>query len=226
MEAYRFKNLVYVPIPKHASRSYIHLFSNVLGWERTETYHVNWETDKVFAHLINPVTRYIKGSTQILTQNNLVHLVDSPDFAKLIKTGYCFDQHTYPLSVMFPLELCYKMEWLMLDHHTITGEKFTQAFLKSHGIDITLETIPKFNVSADRKKIVARKIQALVETNDAMHSLIFLLQEDLNLYNQVNIHTHFYDLESKPWDEISYLTNYVEQHGYEDLKKTRFNLLT
>lgn len=224
MEAYRFKNLVYVPLPKHASKSYIYLFSNVLGWERTETCFVDWETDKVFAHLVHPITRYIKGSVQALTQNNLAHLVDLPDFAKLVSTSCFFDRHAYPLSVMLPLELCYKMEWLLLDHHLVTGEKFTQGFLRSHGIDITTDMIPKFNTSTVEKKIVAKKIKSLVDANNAIDSLIFFLQEDLNLYNQVHIHTHFYNLESKPWTEISYLTNYVEKHGYEHLKKTRFNL--
>lgn len=112
----------------------------------------------------------------------------------------------------------------MLDHHLVPGEQFTQAFLKSHDINITTDMIPKFNTSTVEKKFVAERIKALIDTNNAIDSLIFLLQEDLNLYNQVNIYTHFYNLESKPWSEISYLTNYVDRHGYEYLKKTRFNL--
>ena len=70
MEAYRYKNLVYIPLPKHASRSYTHFFRDVLKWSYIENYNINWTNDIVFAHLVHPITRYVNGVVQILQQTN------------------------------------------------------------------------------------------------------------------------------------------------------------
>ena len=222
MEAYRYKNLVYVAVPKHASRSYIHFFRDVLKWSYTETYNVDWTNDIVFAHLINPITRYVNGVVQVLQQNNLTHLIDSEEFLTLLRTSVFFDQHTYPITRMFDLPQCFQIEWLLLDHHLVSGEKFTQAFLKDHGIDIDIKDIPKLNQS-DRKKLMSRK-KIKIHTDKMLNSLIFVLQEDLNLFNQVAIHTKFFEIDDKPWREISYKKNFVEKYGFDQLKKTRFNL--
>ena len=222
MEAYRYKNLVYVPFPKHASRSYIHFFQDVLKWNRIETYNIDWTNDIVFAHLVHPITRYVNGVVQILQQHNLDHLIESEDFLILLKTSIFFDQHTYPITRMFDLSQCFQIEWLLLDHHSVSGEEFTQAFLKDNGVEIDIKDILKLNQSTGKKVILREKIK--IHTDKILESLIFVLQEDLNLYNQVTIYTKFFEITDKPWKEISYKKNFVEKYGFDQLKKTRFNL--
>jgi hypothetical protein len=222
MEAYRYKNLVYVPLPKHASRSYIHFFRDVLKWRRIETYNIDWTNDVVFAHLVHPITRYVNGVVQVLQQNNLDHLIESEDFLTLLKTSIFFDRHTYPVTRMFDLSQCFQIEWLLLDHDLVTGEEFTQAFLKNYNVEIDIKDILKLNQSTEKKVILREKIRA--HTDKILESLIFILQEDLNLYNQVVIYTKFFEINDKPWSEISYKKNFVEKYGFEQLKKTRFNL--
>ena len=223
MEAYRYKNLVYIPLPKHASASYIHFFRDVLKWEYVETYKIDWTNNIVFAHLVHPITRYVNGVVQILQQNNLDHLIESEDFLTILKTSIFFDQHTYPITRIFDLPQCFQIEWLLLDHHLVTGEESTQAFLKDYGIEIDIKDISKLNQSRGKKTILREKIKA--HTDKMLESLIFVLQEDLNLYNQVTIHTEFVEINNRPWREISYKKNFVEKYGFEQLKKTRFNLL-
>ena len=63
-----------------------------------------------------------------------------------------------------------------------------------------------------------------IHTDKMLESLIFVLQEDLNLYNQINIFTRVFELTDKPWREISYKKNFIEKYGFEELKKTRFNV--
>jgi hypothetical protein len=222
MEAYRHKNLVYIPFPKHASRSYIHFFANVLGWQRTETYKVNWKDDQVFGHLMDPVKRHINGVVQALTQHELFHLVQSEDFKKLLRTSIFFDQHSYPLTRMLDLDQCYQIEWLPLDHKHVSGEDFTKYFLQGHGIDIDTSAIPKYNQSTPNEKSLRENI--LQEKEKIMDSLIWILQEDLNLYNKVNIHTRYFEIGNLPWQDISYKKNFVEKYGFEELKNTRFNI--
>ena len=226
MEAYRYKNLVYVPLPKHASASYIHFFRDILKWNYTESYNIDWTNDIVFAHLIHPITRYVNGVVQILKQHRLSHLIESKDFLTLLRTSIFFDQHTYPITRIFDLPQCFQIEWLLLDHNpasslSVSGEKFTQAFLKDHGVEIDTNDIKKLNQTTGKDLILREKIK--VHTDEMLESLIFVLQEDLNLYNQVTIHTHFFDIDHKPWREISYKKNFIGKYGFEQLKKTRFN---
>jgi hypothetical protein len=224
MEAYRHKNLVYIPFPKHASRSYIHLFANVLGWERTESYHVDWDDDVIFGHLIHPLTRHINGVVQALKQNDLLHLIKLEDFKKLLQTSVFFDQHSYPLTRMLDLEQCYKIEWLLLDHDCVSSEELTQCFLKSHGIEISINDIPKLNQTQQELKFAKDEILKQKQKQESMNSLIFALQEDLNLYNKVLTHTSFDQIKTMPWNKISYKKNIVEKYGMDYLKKVRFNL--
>jgi hypothetical protein len=194
----------------------------MLQWNRIETYNIDWSKDTVFGHLIHPMTRHINGIVQILYHHKLGHLLESDEFITLLRTSIFFDQHTYPITRMFDLPQCYQIEWLLLDHNQTTGEEFTQAFLKNHGININIDDIPKFNQSNNLKKSLQEKI--ILHKDITMDSLIFVLQEDLNLYNQVVIHTKFFNISTHPWHEISYKHNFVEKYGFDELKKTRFNL--
>ena len=152
MEAYRYKNLVYIPLPKHASRSYICLFKDVLKWEPTESYFINWGEDCVFAHLKDPMSRHASGIAEFLVRRNLTHLIDSPDFINIFGSIMFFDQHSYPITHMIPLELCYKIEWLLLDNCHSDGKEITKAFLRHHGININTADIPFINETQGEKQ--------------------------------------------------------------------------
>ena len=71
MEAFRYNNLVYIPITKHASTSYRHLFRDVLHWQEIQSDEINWTVDHVFAHLLHPYTRHLKGITECILKYNL-----------------------------------------------------------------------------------------------------------------------------------------------------------
>ena len=195
MEAYRYHNLVYVPIPKHATRSYVHFFTNTLFWSRIETEDINWNNDHVFAHIIHPYTRHTKGIVQALYQNNIEHLVDHNDFVKLLATAL-FDQHTYPITRMFSTEQFYKIDWLLLDHFKVPGEEFTKALLADYGIDINTVDIPKLNQQNQIKKVLQTKLFEIHKQLPIQNSLIYLLEDDVNLYNKVNEHTRFCEIDN------------------------------
>jgi hypothetical protein len=221
MRALRFQNLVYVPLPKHASTSYRWFFGQHLGWKDIPIQEIDWVNDTVFAHLLDPITRHINGIAQILSERYLAHLMGSPDFIELLRTSIFPDQHTYPITRMLDISQCYKMEWLLLDHSKVPGEELTCAFLKEHDIHVEPGDIPKMNCSDEYKSKLRQSL--LVDIEQALNSLIYVLQEDLNLYNTVKSHTRFSELNHLPWNEISYKKNFVEHHGFENLLSTRFN---
>jgi hypothetical protein len=209
MEAYRFNKLVYLPMPKHASTTYRNLFKNVLGWERIESWDIDWVNDHVFAHLLHPFTRHIKGTMQFIWQNKLESLLDIQGISKLIQTGV-FDQHSYPLSLMFTEDELNKIDWLMIDHPFISGEDLTQALLKEYDIHIDKSIILNLGVSNKQMIDIRTRLESMIDMNNQQirNTFIYIYQKDLNLYQQVHTHTNYPEVNRLPWSTISPLNRF------------------
>jgi hypothetical protein len=208
MIAYRFKNLVYVPITKHASTSYSELFSKKLKWEEVQTDSINWDCDKVFAHIIHPYTRHLKGIAQCLYKYNIMDIVNDHRFIKLLGTAV-FDLHSYPLAESFGDKI-YKIDWLLLDHHEVNGNYITTKFLQNYGIDITEKDIPTLNESSIVLKQTTDRIKSIRDQQDLTGTLTYFYDRDVVLYNRVYQYTSVCDLDFCTWDQCSWLTNYKE----------------
>lgn len=204
MEALRFNNLVYIPITKHASTSYRYLFRDVLNWQEIQTDEIDWNVDHVFAHLLHPYTRHLKGITECLLKYNLTDLVDNDNFLKLLGTAV-FDLHSYPLASTFGDKL-YKIDWILLDHHIYNGDYITLIFLKQHGIDIN--SVPKLNESRPEEKILLERIKNIRDKNDLTGTLTYFYDQDVVLWDRVNRHSRYHELENLSWNQCSWLTNY------------------
>jgi len=205
MEAFRFNNLVYIPITKHASTSYRHLFKNVLEWQEIQTDEIDWSKDYVFAHLLHPYTRHLKGITECVAKYNLCSLVDNDNFLKLLGTAV-FDLHSYPLSAAFG-DWLYKIDWILLDHHIYDSDYLTLTFLNQHGV--TLDAIPKLNISYPNEKELLEKIKKIRDANDLTGTLTYFYEQDVVLYDRVNRYSKYHELNNdRSWNECSWLTNY------------------
>jgi hypothetical protein len=205
MEAFRFNHLVYIPITKHASTSYRHLFKDLLRWQEIQTDEIDWNQDHVFAHLLHPYTRHLKGITECLLKYNLTSLVTNENFLKLLSTAV-FDLHSYPLSTAFGDKL-YKIDWLILDHSAYSGDYITINFLKQHGIIV--DSIPKLNEGHPGGKKLLEKIQSIRDSNNLTGTLTYFYEQDVVLYDRVNRYSKYYELKNnRSWSECSWLTNY------------------
>ena len=206
MEAFRYNNLVYIPITKHASTSYRHLFRDVLHWQEIQSDEINWTVDHVFAHLLHPYTRHLKGITECILKYNLSDLLDNNNFLKLLGTAV-FDLHSYPLATALGNKL-YKIDWLLLDHHIYDSDYITLNFLNHHGIKI--DSIPKLNSSHSDEKVLLKKIQQIRDDNNLTGTLTYFYEQDVVLYDRVNRHSKYHELNNdKSWEECSWLTNYT-----------------
>ena len=206
MEAFRFNNLVYIPITKHASTSYRQLFRDVLHWQEIQSDEIDWAADCVFAHLLHPYTRHLKGITECILKYNLGDLLDNNNFLKLLGTAV-FDLHSYPLATAFGDKL-YKIDWLLLDHHIYSGDYVTLNFLKQHGVEI--DSIPKLNSSRPDEKVLLEKIQQIRDDNNLTGTLTYFYEQDVVLYDRVNRYSKYHELNNnKSWNECSWLTNYT-----------------
>ena len=205
MEAWRFNNLVYIPITKHASTSYTQLFRDQLSWQSIQSDEIDWDVDHVFAHLMQPYERHLKGITECLVKYNLTELVNNNNFLKLLGTAV-FDLHSYPLSFAFG-DNFYKVDWILLDDANVSGDAVTKKLLASYGIIV--DSIPKLHETTDPgKKQLLEKIRKIRDTNDLTGTLTYFYEQDVVLYDRVNRNSKYHELDNLPWQECSWLTNY------------------
>ena len=79
-------------------------------------------------------------------------------------------------------------------------------FLKQHGVEI--DSIPKLNPSRPEEKALLNKIQQLRDENDLTGTLTYFYEQDVVLWDRVNRHSRYHELENMPWQDCSWLTNY------------------
>jgi hypothetical protein len=211
MDAYRFNNLVYIPITKHASQTYVGLFRDVLGWTCVQTDTIDWQQDHVFAHLIHPYDRHLKGTVEALRHYQFEKLVDDEKFLLLLGTAV-FDLHSYPLYQALGDQVN-KIDWLLLDHPKFSGNYITCKFLQAQGIDIKESDIPMINTSSDYEIGLQNRVKQIRDKNDLTGTLTYFYEQDVLLYNQVNQRTVFAELNNWSWDRCSWLTNKVVPIG-------------
>jgi hypothetical protein len=205
MQAFRYKKLVYIPITKHASTSYTEFFKNTLSWQQVNTENIDWDHDHVFAHLIHPYTRHAKGTVSALYKYNLKDFILDPRFYKLLITAV-FDLHSYPLSVTFPKHKLKRIDWIPLDHPTITGNQFTKKLLESHGIRTTENDFLKINESNSEKNSLYNKLIELQQNNsDLVGTLTYFYNDDVVLYYEVLNNIKIKDFDVKSWADCSWL---------------------
>ena len=215
MQALRYQHLVYIPITKHASTTYQEFFRNRLGWQSITVRDINWGKDHVFAHIINPLDRHIKGTAEFLWQHYLEDLIDDPKFCKLLSTAV-FDLHSYPLVALFGIERMYQIDWLMLDHPRVPGNKVTSRFLQNQGINVQAEDIPKINFSRRKKRIFIDKLKQIRDSLDMTKTLGHFYALDLEVYDAVNQNTAFGEIDNWPWEKVSWLSKLPHHKSQED----------
>lgn len=182
MRAYRYRQLVYIPIYKNAASSYEKLFGEILKWQVIGTEELDPINDTIFAHISNPYHRHLRGTAQFLVQNELEELIDDPRFEKIMTSGY-LDQHAYPLIVMFG-DLVHKITWLPLDHPKFTGDAITVWFLRQHSVYYPVDQIPHENIGSDNHRRILARLKKIFHDNNGHNSgLFFLLDGDMGLYN-------------------------------------------
>jgi hypothetical protein len=203
MDSFRYKNLVYLPFTKHASRTYFRLFGDILQWQPEQSWQIDWQQDHVFAHIIHPYERHLKGTAQCIDKYQLNELLNSESFVRLLGTAV-FDLHSYPLSVALGSRTN-QIDWLMLDHPTITGNELTARFLQQHGIDISAADIPQENVSNNSKKELTATIRELRDREELKGTLAYFYEQDVNLYNSIKKQTLWDQIFDRPWDQCNWL---------------------
>jgi len=65
------------------------------------------------------------------------------------------------------------------------------------------------NTARPNEKVLLEKIQTVRDSKDLTNTLTYFYEQDVVLYDRVNRHSRYHELENLPWSECSWLTNYV-----------------
>lgn len=205
MLALRMHNLVYVPLPKIGSTSYIKLFRQDLQWSDTSVSGIDWTRDHVFAHIIHPGQRHTKGTMEAIKQHDLAGFLHDERMLRLLSVAF-FDLHSYPISVMLGEHVA-KIDWLVADHADIDCDTMTVKFLADHGIIISPHQIVHDNVASQSELDLRQTIAETRKKWDLIDPLMHLYQRDFSLYNEILNWFDAKNFHSRSWQQISWLNN-------------------
>ena len=139
MYSLRFKNLVYVRNLKCASTFFFENLLNVFDWERISYQNINWDTDHVFGHIIDPITRRHKAVAEFIDMRMLSEeFLKNQKLQQLLSVAPYLDRHGIPYTTTFK-DKCYKIDWIPILDSNIGNITNTQKLLNYYnGTDIQL----------------------------------------------------------------------------------------
>jgi hypothetical protein len=127
-------NLVFYPMQKCASSTYRQLFEK-LNWIKIDIGQINWELDKVFAHIKDPLVRHRKGIVEGICEYfpEVKDLFLTPAGAKFLTNIPIVESHSYTIHKWFGPVNSTKVHWIPLDIN-IDHIQVTFDFLKNQGV--------------------------------------------------------------------------------------------
>jgi len=154
------KHLVFFPINKNASTTFIQFFKKKSEWEHTNQMTNDLYSYHMFAHIQNPKLRYIKGIAELLdTTKSVSMLTSSP--GNLLALRLYHDKHLISISDMFG-DLVETINFIPIEGNSSV---VIYDFLRVFDIDYPeLLNHRNSNVSNERKKEIHRKIDNLLMT--------------------------------------------------------------
>jgi len=188
---YQYKNVVYVPVLKCANTYFTNFFKNQLGWKQVKLSELNWHEVTAFGLLMNPMTRRVKGITQVLTMsydNNydlILQLLASSNFSKFISTILILDSHTIPYNIAFE-KIIDKIHWIPMEPFNDKELKNQIVrFLATKDINIKIPQDNRINQSSMAKQKVFDTIQDIFLSTEPNAELGVLFSDDVKFYNNL-----------------------------------------
>lgn len=199
--AYQHKNIVYVPILKCANTYYTNFFRDQLNWKQINLNDLNWNEVDAFGLMMNPMTRRVKGITQVLCMaykenyKNILQLLESPDFVDFVGKIIMLDAHTVPYTLAFG-DILDKIHWIPMEPFTDNELKHQiTCFLDTKNIKIEIPITKRLNQSTTEKEKIFSTIQDIFLSTEPGAELGVLFANDIKFYNHL-------------------LTTYASMHNY------------
>ena len=98
-DTYRYKNIVYVSVPKCAS-TYIRGLLQQIPFEKINFSEIRGD-DKIFTFIKNPRERYISAIEQKITYSDALHLMNDKSFLNFLNHIAIGDDNMIPYNIRF-----------------------------------------------------------------------------------------------------------------------------
>lgn len=234
--AVKYKNFVFVHNVKCAGTFFLRNFKKN-GWTQILYSDINWDTDIVFGHMLDPFTRRHKSIRESIVVNNL-----TDDFLSSVKLQNTFkyvtnvDLNGLPYVQMFENDY-EKIHWLPLIDTNENNILKTEYFLEKHGYDkkIVWEySTLLVNASSD-KGILVEKILKRSWDNVIIYDNIKFdnsnVSKFLKTYIQESIWQEFYEqISTDSWpdcpkvNDFNTLPDYIKTEIAEDHASNKFDI--
>jgi hypothetical protein len=186
--ALRKGTVVYVRNLKCASTFFYQNFK-MQGWTATDYYDIDWKTDFVFSHIMDPIIRRHKGLAEYICEVDMgQHYLDSPGLQNILTSCLFLDRHGIPYSHAFAGH-CQHIHWVPLIFGQEQNVAITQNML-NHQFDLGIQSLDwNFDLAHSTpedhvKKLVEKQLQKQWNKN------LYSVDQDLDywwnhLYNTV-----------------------------------------
>jgi hypothetical protein len=198
-------HMVYVRNLKCASTFFGSSFKKCWRWEPIRWHDIDWKTQHVFGHVLDPIQRRFKGLAEYINQHNLNDLLHTNiNFQNFVKNAVCLDEHTSSYHDAFG-NLVYHIDWIPISgytHDQVIG--FTERLLRHYGIR-TLKNWDYDNVHRTHpvKQAVEQKLRQLCSDQATWpQSVSWYLEKDVRLYKHIN---QQFDSTAETWADTSWL---------------------
>ena len=197
--------MVYVGNLKCASTFFASSFKKCWRWESIQWREINWETQHVFGHMLDPIERRFKGLAEYINMHDLNSLMQNDvGFQNFVRNAVVLDEHTSSYHDTFG-NLVYHIDWIPISDYTHEQViEFTERLMRHYGIR-TLKNWDYANVhrTHPEKKAVEQQLKKLSKTQGTWpQSVAWYLERDVALYRHIN---NKFDPSATTWDNTSWL---------------------
>jgi hypothetical protein len=133
------QDLVFYPHQKCASSTYRLLFEN-LKWNHICITDINWKTDKVFAHIKDPLVRHRKGIVEGICQYfpEVKDFFITPNGAKFLTNITIVESHSYTIEKWLGQDHATLVHWIPIDTD-LDHIQETFNFLEQRGVPVSAD---------------------------------------------------------------------------------------
>lgn len=189
---YQCRDVVYVPVMKCANSYYVDLIHVQNGWKQVKLLELDLDKVHLFGLLLHPLTRRIKGVTEVLgishqhDYKKVLLLLKQPEFAVFVSHISTLDAHTMPYAFLFG-SLLEKITWIPMDVYTdVELQQQIKNFVETHGVSIKFPNkVSRINQSDTYKTQCFDELQKIYMQAGSSADFCHMFGKDIALYHRL-----------------------------------------
>ena len=200
--------LVYIRTLKCASTFFFRNLVDNYRWEEIRWMDIDWQRQKVFSHMLDPIERRHQGIAEYLFMTGTNELFYThPGFKEVVANAPVLDMHSQSYFDNYG-SYCWMIDWIPMNISRTDLITVTNKLMASYGQVLTDKwDMSQEHVGAPEKKKLVADLRAQWQENGPSEVVKVYFERDVDLYQQVAKNfNHIAD----HWNEMSWLR---EQDG-------------